>query len=157
MIAWSERSRLVAHFLNPALIAGVIVVCASDYQRARSEPMPWVLSFLVAPLVLHGPSRRALPRDTRTHLSTWVSRNQLAVVGFPDRARELVPDVRAGIRYGIRCGSLTLSDQRLYAEQVAAPGAGPLGELLRAGAFAGRWLAKIDKPATAYALFGVSP
>jgi len=157
MIPWSERPRLIAHFLNPALIACVIGASAADYQQARTESMPWVLSFLVAPLVLHGPSRRALPRDTRTHLSTWVARNQLALAGFPDRARELVPDVREAIRYGLRCGVLSLADRRLGALQVAVPADGQLSDLLRAGALTGRWLAKIDRPSTAYALLGVTP
>ena len=64
--------------------------------------MPWPVAFIVAPLVLHAPSREALPSSTRTYLSTWVSRNALIRAGFPKRATELAPFVREGLRFGVR-------------------------------------------------------
>src|ERR1700674_4586512 len=75
--------------------------------------MPWVLLFVVAPLVLHGPSRRALPPNTRTHLSTWVARNPVIRSGFAERARALSPQVKDGVRYGVRCGALILAGQSI--------------------------------------------
>lgn len=157
MIAWSSRPRLVAHFLNPALMAAVVAVCAVEYRRIRTEPMPWVFVFLLAPLVLHGPTRRALPRDTRTHLSTWIARNQSQVAGFAERVTGLAPVVREGIRYGVRSGALSVSDRSILSDWSVPRGVGQLSELLLAAALVGRWFAKLDQPATAYALFGVTP
>lgn len=157
MIAWSGRSRLVAHFLNPALIAAVISLSAAEYRRIRAEPMPWVFIFLAAPLVLHGPTRRALPRDTRTHLSTWIARNQSALAGFAERVTALAPSVREGIRYGVRSGAFSLADRSVHSTWAPPRETGQLSDLLSAAAFVGRWFAKIDRPSTAYALFGVTP
>lgn len=157
MIAWSRRPRLVAHFLNPALMAAVVAASAVEYRRIRTEPMPWVFVFLLAPLVLHGPTRRALPRDTRTHLSTWIARNQSQLAGFAERVTGLAPGVREGIRYGVRSGALSVSDRSIVSDWSLPRGAGQLSELLLAAALAGRWFAKLDQPATAYALFGVTP
>lgn len=156
MIAWHDRPRLVAHFLNPALMAVVASTSAAEYERARREPMPWVLLFVVAPLVLHGPSRRALPPNTRTHLSTWVARNPVIRSGFAERARALSPQVKDGVRYGVRCGALILAGQSIRGRS-PSQATGQVGELVIAARLVGRWLAKLDRAATAYALFGISP
>jgi len=159
VIIWEHRPRLVAHFLNPALMAVVIATSASDYERVREEAMPWMYAFIAAPLILHGPTRRALPRDTRTHLATWVARNPTIVAGFPDRARGLVPCVREGLRYGLRSGVVVVTGQEVHSELSQPRGAvsGQLAELIRAAGLIGRWVAKLDQPATAYALLGVAP
>jgi hypothetical protein len=157
MISWERRPRLISHFLNPALVAVLIGESAAEYERSRHESMPWVLVFIVVPLVLHGPSRRALPRDTRTHLSTWVSRNPVVVAGFAERARGLAPRVREGLRHGVRCGALILDDQRVQSTFSGRRRVGQLDELIRAAGLIGRWLAKVDRPSTVYALLGVAP
>jgi ABC-3C biological conflict system middle component len=156
VIAWRERPRLVAHFLNPALMAAIASACAAEYEKARREPMPWVLLFLAAPLVLHGPSRRTLPPNTRTHLSTWVARNPVIRSGFAGRARALSPQVKDGVRYGVRCGALIVVGRSLRGRS-PSNATGQVGELLRAARLVGRWFAKVDRAATAYALFGISP
>lgn len=156
MIAWNRRPRLVAHFLNPALMAVLASTCAAEYERARQEPMPWVLLFVAAPLVLHGPSRRALPSSTRTHVSTWIARNPIIRSGFPGRTRGLAPYVREGVRYGVRSGALVLADQSVQGRPLSLH-TGQVAELLSAARLVGRWFAKLDRPATAYALFGIYP
>ncbi len=157
MISLDRRPRLVAHFLNPALIAVIVAACAAEYERTKGERMPWILLFVATPLVLHGPSRRALPRDTRTHLSTWVARNPTIVAAFPERARGLIPSVGEGLRYGVRCGVLSLADQRVTTRFATRRVTGHLGEVVQAAGLVGRWLAKLDRPSTAYALLGVTP
>jgi hypothetical protein len=75
MRPWADRSPEAAALLNPALLAAISAAAASQYERASDEAMPWPLTFLVAPLVLHRGTREALPRDTRTHLPAWVADN----------------------------------------------------------------------------------
>ena len=90
MKRWADRSRVEASLLNPALIALLMSEAAREYER-QAEPMSWPLTFLVPPLVLHRPTRDALPRDTRTHLSTWIARQPVIRAGFPDRAVAMAP------------------------------------------------------------------
>lgn len=157
MISWEERPRLLAHLLNPALLALVIGTCATGYERGRHEPMPWVLVFIAAPLVLHGPSRRALPRNTRTHFSTWIGRNPEILAGFPERVHGLAPRVREGLRYGIRNGVISIDNESVHSSLVEPNPQARLDDLVRAARLVGRWLAKLDRPSTAYALLGVTP
>jgi len=156
MTSWDERSRLRRAYLNPALTGALVVGAASAYESRRG-PMPFALAFLVAPLVLHKPTRESLPSSTRTHLSTWISRDQLFRVTFPLRAESLVPVVNEGIRYAIRTGDLTLQRGELVGRALSDPEGEPARSMMQAARLVGRWLAKNDQPSTTFALLGVRP
>jgi hypothetical protein len=124
--------------------------------------MPWPTIFLIAPMVLHRPTRGALPATTATHLSTWVGRHPLIRAGFPSRASALVPAAREGLRFGLRHDVLTIDSGGVLKGTVRAADLRDsedhqLAELLRAAERAGRWLAKTENTSTAFALFGVAP
>jgi Family of unknown function (DUF6521) len=87
---------------NPALIAVIIAAAANQYEETCGFAMPWPLSFLVTPMVLHAPTREALPRTSRTSLAKWVSDNAVLSAGFPARASHMGPTVREGVRFGLR-------------------------------------------------------
>jgi len=157
---WQARSPTVAAMLNPALLASVICAATEEYVRAGNEAMPWPLAFLAAPLVLHHETREALPRSTRSHWSNWVSEHVVLSAGFAGRAASLVEPVREGVRYALRTDSLRVSDNGgLIGGLVvrARPAAvGDIAEIIKASGFVGKWLAKLDSPATAFALLGVA-
>lgn len=156
MTAWAKRPRVEATLLNPALLATLLAAAARDYERARA-PMPWPLAFLVLPLVLHRPTRAALPKNTRTHLSTWIRREPVLRAGFPARAGAMVPITREGIRFGLRAGVLWLDGVALTGDLPVEAPPGELRQLIRTAAVVGRWLAKTEEPSTAFALLGVTP
>jgi hypothetical protein len=153
---WAGRSHVEATLLNPALLATLIAQAAWAYER-EAWPMSWPLAFLVPPIVLHRPTRAALPRDTRTHLSTWVSREPVLRAGFPARATAMAPLVREGLRFGLRHGALTTTGGRIGGVALESPPPGELRTLLRTAGLVGRWFAKTDQPSTVFALLGVRP
>jgi hypothetical protein len=156
MKRWTERSRVEATLLNPALIALLISEAAQEYER-QAEPMSWPLAFLIPPLVLHRPTRDALPRDTRTHLSTWISRQPVLRAGFPDRAAAMVPLARESLRFGLRNGVLEASGGKVRGLTIRTAPPGDLRILVGKAGLVGRWLARTDQPSTVFALFGVRP
>jgi hypothetical protein len=87
---WTERPPIVAAMLNPALVAAIIATAADGYRKASDRALPWTLSFIITPLVLHRGTRQALPGATSSHLATWASRNPQVRAGFPPRAQGLV-------------------------------------------------------------------
>lgn len=163
--------------LNPALLACITAAAASGHiQAADGVHLPWSYAFVTAPLVLHRDTRTALPSTIATHLPTWLDGHTALRVGFPARARALTDVVRQGIRYGLRYGALAVIDDYRLQSTIPAPtpsvlarviaqadGASPLdvgidvGEILTKARFVGRWLTKLDGPATAFALLGVRP
>lgn len=162
MTAWRSRSRVQAAMLNPALLAAVMAAAASEYERTDGEPMPWPLAYLVAPLVLHRGTREALPRTTRTHLGNWVSQNPVIHAGIPARAQSLAEPVREGLRFGLAYGMLQVDEQGRLTGDLAAPekkaaAAGEVDQIIARAGLVGKWFAKIDRPATAFAVLGVAP
>ncbi|MFE7185218.1 three component ABC system middle component [Streptomyces erythrochromogenes] len=159
MSSWTQRPQASAAFLNPALVAAVTATAARDYEReASGRRMPWPMAFVVAPLVLHRPTRQALPSSTRTHLTNWVAEHPALVAGLPARGVSLAPAVREGLRFGLR-------HQMIAVEQGHVTGTipsksrieGELADLIKAASLIGRWTAKSDNPSTVFALLGVRP
>lgn len=157
--AWTERPPLVSPMFNPALIASLLAAAVESYTKENRTGMPWALSFLTAPLVLHRGTRQALPASSRTHLSTWVSAHPVLRAGFPARAQTLVGPVRAGLRFSLRHQVLKLEEDLLYTQLrllKAPPGHQELANVLNRSRRVGRWLATVDT-ATAFAHLGVAP
>ncbi len=145
--------------LNPALLALVTAAAAVEYERAEGGPMPWPLAYLVAPMVLHRGTREALPRDTRTHLANWLAAYPVLHAGFSRRSHALAGVVREGIRFGLAHSVLTVDVfGRLSGDLDARSSRGTeTGEIINRAGFVGKWLTKIDRPATAFVLLGVAP
>jgi hypothetical protein len=157
LISWAERSRLIAHLLNPALIAAIEARAAAEYGSSRPRGIPWPLAFVIAPLVLHGPTRARLPRSTATHLSTWLLQNADLRSAFALRAASLAPAVREGLRFGLRHGVLQLENGHFKGSSSRPPGLGEVRELVSSAGLVGRWLARTENAATVFALFGIRP
>ena len=159
--SWIERSPAVAAMLNPALLAVVAGAAAEEYTRLSGEPMHYAYPYLVAPLVLHRETREALPRRIDSHLATWLLRNPVLAAGFPERAKSLTPSVTEGLRFGLTHGSLSLTDSGHLvggiAGNVRPAKVGDIASIVNKSEFVGRWLTKLDRPATAFALLGVRP
>lgn len=157
MEPWSERTPAVADLLNPALIATIIAVAASQYESRDGSPMPFELSFLVAPLVLHRDTRTALPVRVDSHLATWVTAHEVLAAGFGARAKALVEPVREGLRFGLRSGAIELDGGNITGHIRSRTPAriGDIGEIVRKASFVGRWFTQIESSATAFALLGV--
>jgi hypothetical protein len=160
MTAWEERPVEEARLLNPALLASLVAASVGDYESTAHEPMPWTLSFLVPALALHERTRAALPGNTSAHFATWLDRHAEIRVGFPGRARAMVPLTKEGLRLGLRSGALAfegsglrvnarLGSQRSQSDEVA--------QCLDAARFVGRWFARRLDIATIFGLLGVRP
>jgi Family of unknown function (DUF6521) len=157
----TARSPVAAAMLNPALLAALSASAVERYQAESGQPMPWAFPFLIAPLVLHRDTREALPQRITTHWARWVSNHSVLQAGFAPRALSLVEPVRDGLRFGLSIGALRLADGgRLtggLASNARVDEVGDVVALIRAAGFVGRWLTRLDQPATAFALLGVTP
>jgi hypothetical protein len=157
MTEWSARSSVPAAFLNPALLAALIAAAAAGHDRETQSPLPWPLSFVIAPLVLHRETRETLPTSLATHIGVWVSRNPVLRAGLPLRARSLIEPVREGLRLGLRHGLLTVEAGGVrHTGRLRPPDAGDLRQVLSKATFAGRWVSRAEEPATVFALFGMT-
>lgn len=153
---------VVEDLLNPALLALLLRQTASGYAQDRGgDPaMVWPLAFVAAPMILHGPTRQALPRRPTSHLTNWAQANELLVAGLAPRARSLSEPVRAGLRLGLRLSLLEVTDSGGIAAGPAAPRGKPEGSLLqlhRSARLVGRWFARTAEPSTVFAVLRARP
>ena len=151
------RPRVESNLLNPALIGLTIAHAAAGYTQDQPRAMPWPVAFLIPPLVLHRPTRSALPASVRTHFASWVSGHPLLMAGFPRRAAVMTEPTREGLRLTLRARRIVLAGFAIQAASLAPAPIGELGQLLRASSLVGRLLARLDQPSTAFALLGVAP
>jgi len=159
---WDLRSPVPASMFNPALVAVTIATAANQYEETAGFPMPWPLAHLVTPLVLHLPTREALPRTKATSLMKWAGDNTVLIAGFPARAKQMAPYVREGLRFGLREGTIELvggEALRSLAEPQIQPrkAAGDLPVIYRAAGMIGRVFGRAGSAASIYAALRVQP
>src|SRR4051812_8891000 len=111
MSLWESRPREEANLLNPAFCGLIIAQAVEDYVRAIPAGMPFALAFLVLPIVLHKPTRDALPQRTTKAISSWLEENEEYRATFPERAKTLSPYVREALLYDLMHDRLRLNDK----------------------------------------------
>lgn len=161
---WSDRSREEARLLNPAFIATLLWACADGHGGESGTGLPYTLSFIALPVVLHRPTRITLPSTKRTSLAAWLGAHPRALVGFSDRASALVPTVKGGLLFGCREGLLAMEHERVHAgprpRSIASfkrETTDEVNDCLKRARFVGRWFAGAGQSRTVMALWGVSP
>jgi hypothetical protein len=145
--------------LNPAMLTTVISASAAGYKETSGERMPWELTHLVAPLVLHKATRLALPKQVNTHLAKWSLEHAVELAELAVRARTLAPFVREGLRFGMRYGYLEL-EHGLLIPAASMKGTVNVGdvELIRnSSRFVGRWFGRNGSSTNVFALLNVQP
>lgn len=161
---WSDRPVEEARLLNPAFLAALLWSCTNGYSSVEEQGMPYVLSFVAVPVILHKATRERLPRSVRTSLAAWLAENAQVHVRFAERATSLVPLVKEGILFGANGHLIEISSSRV----VAAPRPSSMARFLRQSSdevstcmtkakFVGKWFAASGSPTTVMALWGVAP
>jgi hypothetical protein len=147
--------------LNPAFVALLLAYAARGHHKRMERPLPLSLCFLVAPLVLHAPTRSALPRRVTARFGGWLDANPLLRAGMANHARAAAPAVRSGLREGLRAGALTLSDDLVAGRPPGRPPDLTLSveveDILKRAEFVGGWLGLAGSPAAIYAMWRVKP
>jgi hypothetical protein len=160
MKTWTQRPIEHRTLLNPAFLAAIVTDAATGHDTESGRPLPFALAFLTVPVVLHEPTREALP-TIATSMYAWLDRRPQARVQIPTLARQFVPLTREAIRFGVARGALNFAaGGSLAAVPLAKPGRNTqTAELRRCrerARFTGRWLARAGDPGTVLASWGLS-
>jgi hypothetical protein len=147
---------------NAAFMALILAQAAAEHEARTDSGLPFSLAFLVAPIVLHAPTRQALPRQARSKMAPWLEAHQVQRAGLGRRAASLVPAVRAGIRHGLRSGALALNEATLTALRPKVQSddvvlSAEVDEILKRAQYVGGWFALAGSPSGIYALWRVKP
>ena len=160
MTSWADRSPVVAAMLNPALLATVTAAAAkiTEPPTTRCHGL-WPSSSRHSRCTVT-PARRC--RNGRRRTEGEVGVGQPRTHGWvPSAGPDSLTGPTEGIRFGLAQGALVVVDGgslRGGLARAARPArVGDIAEVIRASGFVGKWLTKLDQPATAFALLGVTP
>lgn len=166
MLTWQERPSEIANLLNPAFCALLLHDSIEDFYRESvlKKGIFYGLSFLILPIVLHNPTRDALPKTTAPLMSDWLQQTPQVLVGFADRTRLLVPFTKEAIVFGMHKrtleiskegylipGTLELLSTSLWSDEAEA------ALCIKSAKMLGRWLARSGDPKTIFRTWGVCP
>ena len=160
MKTWTQRPIEHRTLFNPAFLAVIVAEAAIGYDTETGRPLPFALAFLTVPIVLHEPTREALP-TIATSMFAWLDRRPQARVHIPPLARQFVPFTREAIRFAARGGALGFAaGGSLAVLALASPGHNTqtidLRRCRERARFTGRWLARAGDPGTVLASWGLS-
>jgi hypothetical protein len=160
---WEQRPVEVANLLNPAFIAVLLHSTFEGFQSVNYNGMPYTITFLSLPLVLHKPTRDILPRTTATKLTNWIHNEPFILVGYYERTRHLVPYIKEGMVYGLKTELFSVTEEGNYISKqwptrsLRWPAASEPVICRKKAEFVGRWLAAAGDVHTVYSIFGVQP
>lgn len=165
MRTWESRSREEAHLLNPAFCCSALTAAMYGYKETNNNGMPFPLIFMTLPIVLHKPTREALPINTRTSLPAWLLENGNAKVLFYERLISLKPHTREAIHFGLlmkwivpEAGGIfqtDLGDSEI--NRISSYLTNEARECVMRSRFLGKWFALAGSLHTTMALWGIRP
>ena len=150
--------------LNPGFLANVIGHAAVGYAEYRDQGLPFALSFIVPPLVLHKDTRVVLPKLITSKLPDWAHKNSAELAFLPDHARELHPAVRSAILIGVHLDIICFDDDARMrtasqfnsnAAQKESKKSDEVGEIMAKSHFMGRWLSVSGNQPTVLSILGI--
>lgn len=169
MTPWPERQEELANLLNPAFCGFLLREAVGSYGVEANRGFQISLCFLVLPLVLHGPTRGALPRAVTTTLLAWLQAHPEVRVEFAPRVRSLAPFTRESLRFlflrelvavdgdgDLRLGAGSLTSARGLQTRTTTE-TEEVADCVARARFLGRWLALAPDDATVFNFLGIQP
>ncbi len=165
MKPWADRTREEAHLLNPAFCCATITSACDGYKEASGQSLPFALSFMVLPIILHKQTRESLPRTSRTSIPAWLQENAELKIGFYERLKALKPHTREALNYGmlfkwIAIGELGHIQCIIPSNQITRiirSLDGDANDCVSRSRFLGKWFGLIPTSETIMAFWGIRP
>lgn len=161
--SWENRPATVANLLNPAFCGEIIRVMLKAYYSETNKALPFELTFLVLPLVLHKQSRESLPSSSSKNFYEWLEENTMTKIYLVEKVQHLVPYTREAILFLIYHTAVNFnahgglepipyrksSLQYLNSEDIIT--------IYKKAQLVGKWLGKAGDTKTIYASIGIKP
>lgn len=161
---WQERSMITANLLNPAFCGEVIrraVVSFNDNEKETK--FPFILTFLILPIVLHKRTRQKMPMRSSTYFHSWVEENEALFIGFADRARQMLPYTKEAISFLMIQNAISLDEQgtiEVSSYRKATPRGEKveeINEIYKKAELLGKWLRLTGNTQTIFMFLKIRP
>lgn len=165
MMTWAHRAREEAHLLNPAFCGALISLAVAEYVESEPRGLPYSLSPIILPVVLHKRTRELLPRSVRTSLASWLDESPSVRLGLVERVRALVPYSREAVLFAgshralrfVNGGRLATGPSSISTTKYERTTTDEARACLRSARLIGRWFAAAGSEHTVLLLWGIRP
>ena len=162
MKRWDQRPFEVRNLFNPAFCGLILFRALQGYEEENPDGLPFSLSLLVLPLCLQKDSRQVIAGSPRSYLMRTVEKNPQLLVGFADRAIDLIPFAFEAFGLLMERGCFVVSqDGRLKTVpgkvRTSITGTDESVSCQRVARIIGKEFARIADRVTIYTTFGVRP
>ena len=162
MKRWDRRPIEIRNLFNPAFCGLVLFRALQGYEEEDTRGMPFSLSLLVLPLCLHKDSREVIAGSSRSYLLKTAEKNQQIMVGFPDRAAQMLPYALEGFGLLMERGCLIVAEDgriQTVPDKVrkTIKGTDETVSCQRVARIVGREFARIADRVTVYTTFRIRP
>jgi hypothetical protein len=161
MDVWDKRVPEIAYLLNPAFCSSVIYHVILEYQRKAKSGFPFTLTYLILPIVLHKSTRERI--TSRTNMVVWIQKYPDVLIGFPGRAKSLVPFSNESVEFLLQRSILELEHNELSIARtiskakIDAIADQEILDCYKKAEHVGRWFAQMRAEENIYAAWGVKP
>ncbi len=107
---WSKRSAEIKYLLNPAFCGRIIYASVIGYEKRCGQPIPFLLIYLILPLILHKITRERIILGSRTNLLRWTQTNNDILIDFASRARSLLEITNEALEFLLCAGLIEITD-----------------------------------------------
>lgn len=164
MKSWKSRTVEEAHLLNPAFGCIVLSAAVFGFQSIQNEGMSYPLAFTILPIVLHKPTRDALPGTARTPMAVWLQEHAVAKVQFVERILALKPHTCETLLFGANHNWLGFEHAKLVfklqesdLDRAIRKLADEAKECTSKAKVVGKWFASVGTTETSMHLWGIRP
>lgn len=161
LLFYSKKSPTFFNLYNPSFCGNLLRICLFEYEVKLNKKMPFSLTFLILPLLLHKELR-----DTINHydiLHTWTFENYPKLIDFNKKTKELIEITKASLMFLLQTKTIKIhSDATIEIEKSQFPkkfltSDSELADYYKKARYLGRWFAFVDDIPTIFALLGVKP
>jgi hypothetical protein len=159
--SWNKRTSEIAYLLNPAFSASVIYSVICEYQKQGGKSFPFVLIYLILPIILHKTTRERI--NSGTNMIVWIQKFPDVLINFPLRARSMISFANEAIEYLLLHKIIILNGSNISISRTLSKASmqkttdGEMLDCYKKSEHLGRWFARVGVEENIYAAWGVKP
>lgn len=161
--SWTERTSIVANLLNPAFCGEILRRFIKAYNSKSDNNTPFILCFIVLPILLHKDTRELLPSTTKSHVFTWIDSNDPLFINFQSRVKDLNQFTKDSLMFLLSQGQIRFDEnaelvtKKFKTKSLKGDETEEVEVIFQKAEFLGKWLSKTSDIKTLFTFLRITP
>ncbi len=160
---WEDRPVVVANLLNPAFCGEILRIAIKAYTKETKQGLPFSLTFLFLPILLHEETRNRLPKSVSKNFYEWFEENAIVKIFIGNRIKNFVPYTRESLQFLIYYEAIKINNQAelelvpYSRRKIGYRNSNEIDDIYKKAEMLGKWLGRSGNIKTIYSLLGIKP